>query len=140
MSEPVELTEISKVVAGLLATAVAIGLAWTRNAKLVPPAESLPGGVRRVSAVIVSVILAIFLVLTKELGRATAINATAVAAAVLVVSLLSSVLINTVYTYGQADKRILGGLWLTEEARQIRRKKSGPSRTCSMTSNTRTES
>jgi hypothetical protein len=109
-----------------IAAGTAIGLAWTRDAKWLPPQEDLPGSTRKVSALLTGVVVVLLYVFAAEIGdKAMAIIAV-VCLVVGLLALLLCVYVNTTFSYfvrrpGEQDIRVLGGHTLTPEAVKIQR-------------------
>jgi hypothetical protein len=109
----------------IIAAAMAIALAWVRGAKWQPPEEELPGATTKFSALVCGVAIAILYVIgQKELGIGGLARLAGWSVGLAVVALLTTVYVNTVYSYqGQSGARILGGYRLTGEAKSIQREK-----------------
>ncbi|MGU3468826.1 hypothetical protein ACLBXO_28675 [Methylobacterium sp. C33D] len=109
----------------LIGAATAIGLAWKRRSKWMPPEEAVPDATAKVSSLICAVAVGIIYINRIKIGpeSMSAISIVCLISALL--CLIVSIFINTVYSfeyYASNDdrkSRILGGLRLTREARHI---------------------
>jgi hypothetical protein len=123
------LSGVVAVSGSLIAAASAIGLGWMRRAKWLPPEEAVPGGTAKVSALICAVVIGLLYARRTQIGFGPLCWAAGACLVVAVFALLSSVFVNTTYSFirrqrGRPASRILGGWTLTEEATSIRKQKN----------------
>jgi hypothetical protein len=126
------LKDVVTVAGSLIAATYAIGLAWMRRAKWMPPNETVTGGTAKTSALLCAVIVVVLYLLRTQIGFANlAYFALGLLPGVLL-GLSVSIYVNTAYSYtkravtphGQnIEERVLGGFSLTEEAKKISAKK-----------------
>ena len=129
MPEYQVLGDVVAIAGSLMAASAAIGLAWMRRAKWMPPTETVAGGTAKASALICAVLVAILYLLRQQIGFA---NLSYLAIFLLVCMLIGlgvSIYVNTASSFvkriakgkGSATEeiRILGGFALTLEAASV---------------------
>jgi predicted PurR-regulated permease PerM len=115
-------------VAGSLASAAAaIILAFKKRSKWQPPKEVVPEGTARFAALFAMIVIALLYVFGSRIGQIALAIVTVIFFASALVSLMIAIVINTGYSFyyplpESENTRTLGGLSLTEEAKQIVRK------------------
>jgi len=122
------LGDVVAIAGSLMAASGAIGLAWMRRAKWMPPTETVAGGTAKVSALVCAVLVAILYVLRQQIGFTNLAYLCIGLVVGVLVALSVSIYVNTAYSFtGRSSKnrdvetRVLGGFSLTAEAAQIAR-------------------
>ena len=121
--------DVVAIAGSILAAGTAIRLGWMRRAKWMPPAESVPGGTVKVSALVCSVVIAVLFLVRSQLGLVLMVVIAGVCLVLTLIALAVSIFTNTTYSFvrrphGQkAETRMLGGSRLTDEALSINQKK-----------------
>ena len=118
------LKEIVAISGSLIAAASAIGLAWVRRARWMPPEETVAGATAKFSALVCAVIVGALFVMKSELGLGMMVAVALFSLAFSVGSLLASIYTNTKHAVFRRDEtRVLGGSALTSEAERIQRER-----------------
>ena len=126
-----QLKGIVAIAGSLIAAGAAIRLAWMRRAKWMPPAETVPAGTAKVSALLCSAVVGILFLAKFQIGLRSMITISLVCLVLTLIALCVSTYTNTTYSFtrrsrspkGVHEARVLGGYKLTEEALEISRKK-----------------
>ena len=122
--------EIVAISGSLMAAGGAVGLAWMRRAKWMPPEETVGGGTVKVSALICSVVLGMLYLTRDNVGLKAMLSISGLCLVLTVIALVVSIYTNTKYSFvGETyvrrksrhpqKTRILGGYKLTVEASKI---------------------
>lgn len=111
----------------IIAASVAIGLAWRRRAKWEPSEEDIPRGGQRVGALIAGIAIALMYAEWRAAEHIPSLNKAAIVLGglTLVALLVYAYLVNlqTYKVVGESGppSRVIGGFWLTSEARESKR-------------------
>jgi hypothetical protein len=129
-----QLNSVVAISGTLIGAGTAIGLAWMRRAKWMPPVESVPGGTAKVSALLCSAVIGILFLERVQLGLGYMVVIVIACLVLTVIALGVSVYTNTTHSFirrtnlsgkqGPIETRVLGGRTMTEEAARISQKKN----------------
>ena len=122
-----QLKEVVAAAVSVMAAASAIGVAWLRRSRWMPPEESVPGGTLRVAGLLSAVAIGILFIERRELGPHWLLLIAAISGFFAVVLLSVSIYTNTRYSFVHPESnkrgaklvRTLGGNELTAEAKGI---------------------
>lgn len=126
-----DLKDIVAAAVSLTAATSAIGVAWLRRAKWMPPEETVQGGTLKVSGLIAAVAIGILYLQREKLGLDRMLLVGGVAVCVAAISLVLSIYTNTRFSFyrpltskrDNVRERTLGGFELTPEAKSIGEKR-----------------
>ncbi|TGR83836.1 hypothetical protein EN866_33740 [Mesorhizobium sp. M2D.F.Ca.ET.223.01.1.1] len=126
MSEYGAFANVVAIAGCLTAAAGAIGLAWMKRTSWQPPEDSVPHAVSRLSGLLSAVFIGVLYVFSGQLGRVYIAGIAAFCGIVSLVALYICIDTNTRHSYNSktagADRRVLGGNVLTNEATKIKNK------------------